>query len=358
MSTSRSRALLAATLLAAAALLVTAGPAEADPTPTPTPTPTATAEPPGAPSDLRVTGITPGSVTLSWNPSTGGCCALAGYQISYSRAFNDVFWSQSVGNVTTATITSSIGATGQYSFSVHAVDVDGHRSASTNSVTVVTPAGTTGDTTPPAAPTGLQVTGVTPAGTALSWNPSTDDVAVTGYQVYFFDGWYTSTLVGTTAGTSIVAAPTSSSTGMRYYYVRARDAAGNLSIASATVTGPATPTPTPTVTLPPPAACRVVYRSTSQWEGGFVAEVTVTNTGATPVDGWTLTFPFAGDQQVTSSWGATFSQAGIGVTLTGLPWNRTIQPGASVTAGLLGRWTTSNASPSSAALNGGSCTMA
>ncbi len=154
-----------------------------------------------------------------------------------------------------------------------------------------------------------------------------------------------------------MAPSVNSSTGMRYYYVRAQDAAGNLSIASATVQGPAVPTPTPTVTLPPPAACTVKYRTTSSWPGGFVADVTVTNTGTSAVDGWILTFPFAGDQQVTSSWNATFSQAGIGVTLTGLRWNRTVQPGASVTAGLLGRWTTSNASPSSAALNGGSCTL-
>jgi len=353
MSTSRSRALLAATLLAAAALLVTAGPAVADPTPTPTPTP----QPPSAPADLRVTGITTGSVTLSWNPSTAGCCPVARYEISYHQAFDDVYWLQAVGNVTTATITSSIRATGQYTFSVRAIDADGHGSASSNSITVVTPAATTGDTTPPSAPSGLQVTGVTAEGVALSWGPSTDNVAVTGYNVYFFDGWYTSILVGATAGTSIVAPLRSSSTGMRYYYVRAQDAAGNLSMASGTVPVTVTPTPTPTVTLPPPAACTVKYRTTSSWPGGFVADVTVTNTGTSAVDGWKLTFPFAGDQQVTNSWNATFTQAGIGVTLTGLNWNKTIQPGASVTAGLLGRWTTSNASPSSAALNGGSCTL-
>jgi cellulose 1,4-beta-cellobiosidase len=141
--------------------------------------------------------------------------------------------------------------------------------------------------------------------------------------------------------------------------VRAEDAAGNLSIASNTVraTG-STPTPTPTGTLPPPGPCTVVYRTRTQWTGGFVADVTVTNTGSTAVDGWTLTFPFAGDQQLTASWNATYRQAGIGVTLTALQWNRVIQPGGSVTVGLIGRWTTSNASPSSAALNGRSCTMA
>ncbi|GIE95594.1 cellulose binding domain-containing protein [Paractinoplanes rishiriensis] len=374
--------MLAATLLAAAtALAVAAGPAAAAPTttptptptatptvtPTPTPTPTATPTPTSTPTlppptsstppllspvtDLRATAVTPGSITLAWSPPAG-CCAIASYTVSYTQAFNDIVWSQPAGTATTVTITGSIRSTAQYRFSLSVTDVEGHYAGS-NSITVVTPAVSTGDTTPPGTPGDLRITEVTPNGPNLAWNATTDNVGVVDYLVYFFDGWYSSTLVGNTTGTSFVAPFRSSSTGMHYYYVRARDAAGNLSIAAGPVRA-ATPT---TPTAPPPSACKVGYRTTSEWNGGFVAEVTVTNTGTAPVDGWQLALTFGGDQQVTSAWHASFSQAGTGLTLTGASWNSRIAAGGSVTAGLIGRWTSSNAAPVAAALNGGACTF-
>jgi cellulase/cellobiase CelA1 len=140
---------------------------------------------------------------------------------------------------------------------------------------------------------------------------------------------------------------------MRYYYVRARDAAGNVSIATNLVRAPTTTTPTP----PPPPTCQIGYRTTSEWAGGFVAEVTITNNGATAVDDWTATVALGGDQRVTSAWNAEVSQTGSTVTLTAPRWNRTIPAGGSATAGLLGQWHTSDAAPASATLNGTPCTL-
>ena len=83
---------------------------------------------------------------------------------------------------------------------------------------------------------------------------------MTGYNVYFFDGWYTSTLVGTTTTTEFVAPVNNGGTGLRSYYVRAKDAAGNLSFASNAVNpGPPT-TPTP----PPVRICTVAYTTTAE----------------------------------------------------------------------------------------------
>jgi hypothetical protein len=367
MPATRPRVLFAATLLAASTALLAATAVQADAAPTPTTSPSPSASPsaspspeaPGAPGDLRVTASTPTSVTLSWTASTGGCCALDGYTVTYSQAFNDVLWSQPVGDVTSVTIVSSIRPAGQYTFSVLARDVAGHSSPSAGSVTVVTPAGTTGDVTPPTAPTGLQVTAVTTSGVGLTWSPSTDDVGVTAYDVYLFDGWYTSTPAGTAYGTTFAAPFTgSTSTGLRYYYVRARDAAGNLSIASGTVSVTA-PTTTPPATPPPTTTpgCSVAYRTTSQRTGAFAAEVTITNTAATAVDGWALTFPFGGDQRITAARHATFTQNGVSVTLTGARGFRTVAPGADVTVALTGRWTATDAPPASATLNGSACTL-
>jgi chitinase len=83
-----------------------------------------------------------------------------------------------------------------------------------------------GDTTPPSAPTNLAVTGTTSSSVSLSWGASTDNVGVTGYDV--FRG---STKVTTVTGTSFTDTGLSASTTYAYT-VKARDAAGNVSAAS------------------------------------------------------------------------------------------------------------------------------
>lgn len=57
---------------------------------------------------------------------------------------------------------------------------------------------------------------------------------------------------------------------------------------------PTSPPPSsPPPSSPPPASsCQVTYTTTSQWQGGFVANVTIGNTGTAPVNGWQLTFTF------------------------------------------------------------------
>ena len=57
------------------------------------------------------------------------------------------------------------------------------------------------------------------------------------------------------------------------------------------------------------AGCRVVYTVTSQWQGGFGANVTITNLGDA-VTGWTLTWSFGAGQTVTQAWNATVTQCG------------------------------------------------
>ncbi|MER7618401.1 glycosyl hydrolase family 18 protein [Nonomuraea wenchangensis] len=86
------------------------------------------------------------------------------------------------------------------------------------------------DTTPPSVPGNLRSTGVTSNSVSLAWNASTDNVAVTGYEVY-----RGSTLVTTVTGTTYTDTGLTASTAYTYT-VRARDAAGNRSAASAAVT--------------------------------------------------------------------------------------------------------------------------
>ncbi|WP_211299869.1 cellulose binding domain-containing protein, partial [Amycolatopsis lexingtonensis] len=66
-------------------------------------------------------------------------------------------------------------------------------------------------------------------------------------------------------------------------------------------------------------ACSVAYR-VNQWQGGYTADLTVTN-GATALSSWTLTWHYAGTQAVTSAWNATVRQSGTAVTADSLPYN-------------------------------------
>lgn len=341
-----------------------AGTESAAPTPS---LPNTSPFPPSAPIGLVATSVGAHSITLAWTAATPGCCAVESYQIYYNQAFNDVIYTMSVGNVTTATITANIVATGQYSLWVSARDGLGHTSASSNSVTVVTPASdTSSDTVPPRAPADLSVT-YTPS-TTLRWSPSSDNVAVTGYNVYQFDGLFVSTLLATVTGTAYTV-PAAATSPPGYFnstfYVRARDAAGNLSIASNTVpvhpTGPssspspsppASPSPSPS---PPPPTCTVSYSTQSQWAGGFVATVTVANIGSVPVSGWRLAFTFGGDQRITSSWNAAFTQSGAAVTMRNADWNAVIAAHGSVSMGMQGTWTASDAPPPAFLLNDAPC---
>ncbi|WP_416900886.1 GH12 family glycosyl hydrolase domain-containing protein [Micromonospora echinospora] len=124
-------------------------------------------------------------------------------------------------------------------------------------------------------------------------------------------------------------------------------------------TSPTTPPPTtapPTTAPPTGGACAVRYTPTNTWNTGYTAEVTVTNTGATPVTGWTLAYPLPAGQQVTGSWNATVTQNGSTVTARNVSYNATISPGASVTFGHQVSMSGSYAAPSGFTLNGAACT--
>ncbi|WP_428964578.1 rhamnogalacturonan lyase family protein [Micromonospora fluostatini] len=102
--------------------------------------------------------------------------------------------------------------------------------------------------------------------------------------------------------------------------------------------------------------CRVDYRITNQWGGGFGAEVGITNLGD-PVNGWALTWSFpAAGQQVTQAWNATVTSAGAQVTARNVDHNAAIGTGATTSFGFNGSWTGSNPVPTSFALNGTTCT--
>ncbi|MDN3293771.1 cellulose binding domain-containing protein [Streptomyces ficellus] len=95
--------------------------------------------------------------------------------------------------------------------------------------------------------------------------------------------------------------------------------------------------------------CSATYKVTSQWQGGFQAEVTLKNTGTAAWNGWSAGWSFPSGQQISQIWNATHTQTGAAVTAKNTAWNGTVQPGASVAFGFTGSWSGTNPPPTTLA---------
>ena len=103
------------------------------------------------------------------------------------------------------------------------------------------------------------------------------------------------------------------------------------------------------------AGCSVKYTVSSQWPGGFGANVDVTNLGD-PVADWTVAFTFAAGQTITQLWNGSFTRSGSSVTVRNAGWNGAVPTNGTTSFGFNGTWTGSNPVPTSFTLNGVTCT--
>ncbi|MCP2327675.1 photosystem II stability/assembly factor-like uncharacterized protein [Hamadaea flava] len=92
-------------------------------------------------------------------------------------------------------------------------------------------------------------------------------------------------------------------------------------------------------------ACSASYAISSQWPGGFGANVTVTNTGTSATTSWTVKWTFANGQTISSLWNGNYTQSGANVTVTNLSYNGAIGVGGTAGFGFNGAWSSSNAVP-------------
>ena len=102
--------------------------------------------------------------------------------------------------------------------------------------------------------------------------------------------------------------------------------------------GRASPSQSPSASASPStgggtSACRVAYTKTSEWAGGMVANVTITNTGAAAINAWRLTFTLPGDTKVGNAWNADVTQNGAAVTATNASYNGLISADGSQSFG-------------------------
>ncbi|CAM5292761.1 Secreted glycosyl hydrolase OS=Streptomyces microflavus OX=1919 GN=G3I39_17710 PE=4 SV=1 [Streptomyces microflavus] len=176
---------------------------------------------PSAPADLAFTEPATGQIRLTWKASTDNT-GVTGYDV-YA---NNTLLASVAGGVTTYTDTRPAGQTVVYH--VRAKDAAGNVSANSNTVTR---AGDTGDTQAPTAPGALAFTEPSTGQIRLTWQASTDNTGVTGYDIYA-----NNVLRGTVAGNVLTYTDTQSASTTVSYFVRAKDAAGNASGNSNTVT--------------------------------------------------------------------------------------------------------------------------
>ncbi|MFE3525045.1 glycoside hydrolase family 9 protein [Streptomyces sp. NPDC059161] len=160
-----------------------------------------------------------------------------------------------------------------------------------------------------------------------------------------------------TTGATLVFTPANWATPQQVSVSAAQDADAVSGSATFTVAGPGVRSATFTATEvdDDAAACAVSYRVDSSWGNGFTATVTVQNTEASAVSGWTLGWNFAGDQRISSAWNATVGQSGAAVTARDAGWNAALAPGATTSLGFQATYSGTNAIPTRYTLNGVLC---
>jgi endonuclease I/chitodextrinase len=178
--------------------------------------PTADSQAPTAPTSLAVTASTSNSVSLSWLAATDNI-GVTGYDVYMNNALKATV----TGLSTTIT---GLTASTAYSFYVKAKDAAANSSVASNTVNATTTGAT--DTVAPTAPTSLIASGTTSTATNLSWTAATDNIGVTGYDVY-----QGATLKATVTGTTYSVTGLTAATAYTFS-VKSKDAAGNISVSS------------------------------------------------------------------------------------------------------------------------------
>jgi chitodextrinase len=172
---------------------------------------------PSTPANLTATTASSTQINLSWTVATDNV-AVVGYTILR----NNVIIANSINNNFSDT---SVLPNTTYSYTVLAFDAAGNLSLQSNTATATTPA-TPSDTTLPSTPGDLLASAISPNRINLSWTIATDNIGVIGYNIY-----RNNLLVATSSTNSFANTGLTASTSYTFY-VKAYDAAGNVSAQS------------------------------------------------------------------------------------------------------------------------------
>jgi endoglucanase len=191
-------------------------------------TPPADAIAPTMPANLSVAKLLPASFTLNWAASTDNIDVVA-----YEIYNNGIKIFESTSNTM---LFDGLKPDSTLTLTIKAKDRTGNLSPVSTILNVTTPLL---DTQPPTAPINLIAANTTQASTILRWGAATDNLGVTQYEV-FKDG----VSVGFSSVLELPVAGLMANT-TYIFTVKAKDAAGNISTASAPLSVTTTNTPAP-----------------------------------------------------------------------------------------------------------------
>jgi chitodextrinase len=170
-------------------------------------------KPPTTPTNLVVTGMTPYTVSLAWNPSTDNSGSVT-YTICCANVSSETF----PGPASSRVYRAGLEAGRSFTLFIVARDAAGNYSKQSNSVTFTLPP----DTTPPTKPV-VSVTDIGPTHVSLAWSSVED-----GPNVWFNVSMNGSPVLNVSRDTSANFGPLEPQTTYTFT-VQARDFGGNLS---------------------------------------------------------------------------------------------------------------------------------
>jgi len=180
---------------------------------------------PSVPTDVSAVAEAYNKVSVKWSASTDNV-GVTGYVLSRNNI--------PLANVTDTQYTDTSVLPGtRYTYQVSAYDAAKNNSAASSVATVTTPTASTEDTQAPSAPRQLRAQANSETQINLNWRAATDNIGVAAYDVYRSQGNNSATKIATVTSTSYGDTGLAAST--KYsYFVKARDAAGNVSVQSNT----------------------------------------------------------------------------------------------------------------------------
>ncbi|SDR83599.1 Por secretion system C-terminal sorting domain-containing protein [Polaribacter sp. KT25b] len=175
-------------------------------------------EAPTAPTNVSLSNITTSTINVSWTASTDN------EEVSkYEIYANDILKGETANTNYTLT---DLNSNTLYAVTVLAKDVANNESAKSSVVNATTLT----DTTAPSVPTNITITNQTGTSFKVNWSASTDDSAVTGYDIYVNGTLNSSNIANTSyTVTGLTISTTYSVT------VLAKDSANNMSAQSAAI---------------------------------------------------------------------------------------------------------------------------
>ncbi|RKR92573.1 fibronectin type III domain protein [Micromonospora pisi] len=299
-------------------------------------------EAPTAPGAITIVDIDTTWVEFTWTASTDNV-GVARYDVN--ARFED--FGRSYTTATNSIRIEALGPSRTYTWQVIARDAAGNGASSPTLRLTMPP----GDDQPPGAPGNPIAYDLSDTSLWLRWEHSVENVVLDRYEVFRVntDGSRTrvSEIYQYPPGRNSTRISGLSPNTTYTFVVQARDEVGFDSPFSEPVT-------VTTRSAAPACAARVEVH---QWGNGSVAHLVVENTSTTTIDGWTMSWNIAPNQQFHGLWGAEVlfrDPLRRAIWVDNASYNRTIAPGGSVRVGYVA---TDSVAPWQIALSGAICTV-